>query len=68
MRVATRRRDTFGARLEHLDGVTAIELARCLGDRHANEFTRQRVTHEGDPTIIRATDGTARRGSIHANR
>jgi hypothetical protein len=68
MRVATRRRDAFGARFEYLHRVTAIKLGRGLGDRHPDKFTGQRVTHEGDPPILRATNGAARRRTFDSNR
>jgi hypothetical protein len=67
MRVATGRRDSFGAGLKHVDGVSAIEAGRGLADGDANELTRQRVAHENDATVISPTDGTPRRGTIHAN-
>ena len=67
LRVTTGWRDTFRARLEYVNGVTAIKAGRSLGDGDADEFTRQRVSHECDTTVVRPTDGSPRRGTIHAN-
>ncbi len=68
MRVATRRFDTFGTRLEDLDRFAAREFRCRLGDLDSNQFTRQSVSHEDDATIIETPDGSPRRGALESNR
>lgn len=67
VRVATRRDDSPRARLEHFNGVAAIERRGPLDDGHANELAHQRVAHEHDLPVMGPAHAATRRGTLDAN-